>query len=111
MEAMLAWEGEDSTPAFMARVMKKRLGAVMIIAAIVLSASVYPLLHGVVRFNYPSESEFPIRGIDVSHHQGQVNWSAIAADGIHFAYVKASEGESFRDPRFADHWRDTQRDE
>ena len=80
---------------------KKRLGLAMIITAILLPASAYLLWRGIVRFNYPSEAAFPIRGIDVSHHQGQVNWSAVAADGIHFTYIKASEGEFFKDQRFS----------
>lgn len=43
------------------------------------------------------------RGIDASHHQGPVDWQAVAADGIEFAYLKATEGTGFVDPRFADH--------
>jgi lysozyme len=44
-------------------------------------------------------------GIDVSHHQGSVAWQRVAADGISFAYLKASEGSSFVDPRFDANWR------
>jgi lysozyme len=43
-------------------------------------------------------------GVDVSHHQGEIDWSAVAADGISFAYIKASEGEDFTDDRFAENW-------
>lgn len=39
-------------------------------------------------------------GIDVSHHDGRIDWSAVARSGIAFAYVKASQGKSFRDPCF-----------
>ena len=44
-------------------------------------------------------------GIDVSHHQGSIDWHRVAADGISFAYLKASEGSSFVDPRFDANWR------
>lgn len=44
----------------------------------------------------------PIRGIDVSHHQGPIDWAKVADHGIAFAYLKASEGTGFVDPRFAD---------
>lgn len=37
-------------------------------------------------------------GVDVSHHQGQINWSAAAGAGLTFAFCKASEGTSFTDP-------------
>lgn len=40
--------------------------------------------------------------IDVSHHQGAINWAAVRGDGIENAYVKATQGNSFIDPRFID---------
>jgi lysozyme len=40
-------------------------------------------------------------GIDVSHHQGAIDWRRVARDRIAFAYVKATEGGTFTDPRFA----------
>ena len=40
-------------------------------------------------------------GIDVSHHQGAIDWKAVKSSGIEFAFAKASEGTSFVDPRFA----------
>lgn len=43
-------------------------------------------------------------GIDVSNHQGIVNWTAVAASGIQFAFAKASEGTGFIDPFFARNW-------
>ncbi|MFS3127614.1 GH25 family lysozyme [Nocardioides sp. Bht2] len=44
-------------------------------------------------------------GIDASHHQGVIDWKRVAADEIEFAYLKASEGSTFTDPRFADNRR------
>ncbi|MGD9483068.1 lysozyme [Streptomyces sp. TRM70308] len=41
-----------------------------------------------------------VQGIDVSHWQGAINWSAVKSAGIDFAYIKATEGTSFTDPRF-----------
>ncbi|OAB35871.1 hypothetical protein PMSD_12785 [Paenibacillus macquariensis subsp. defensor] len=32
-----------------------------------------------------------VQGIDVSHHQGVINWAKVAADGINFAYIKATQ--------------------
>jgi lysozyme len=43
-------------------------------------------------------------GIDVSNHQGVVDWEAVAADHITFAYLKATEGGDFVDQRFAPNW-------
>lgn len=42
----------------------------------------------------------PARGIDVSNHQGTVNFYEVAKAGYKFAYVKATEGTGFRDSYF-----------
>ncbi|QIX28397.1 hypothetical protein ncot_18720 [Nocardioides sp. JQ2195] len=41
-----------------------------------------------------------LQGIDVSHHQGAIDWDRVAGDGIDFAYLKATEGGGFTDDRF-----------
>ncbi|WP_170981530.1 GH25 family lysozyme [Nocardioides dongxiaopingii] len=43
-----------------------------------------------------------VRGIDASHHQGAIDWERVAGDDVGFAYLKASEGSTFTDPRFVD---------
>jgi lysozyme len=45
-----------------------------------------------------------VEGVDVSNHQGPIDWKALAADNVHFAYIKATEGETFLDQRFATNW-------
>jgi len=45
-----------------------------------------------------------IEGVDVSHHQGPIDWAALAADDVRFAYIKATEGGDFVDPRFVENW-------
>ena len=44
---------------------------------------------------------YPVRGIDVSHWQGSITWSSVAADGVDFAILKATEGRKWVDPTFA----------
>lgn len=46
------------------------------------------------------KKEYPISGIDISSHNGYINFSKVAADSITFVYIKASEGTDFRDRRF-----------
>lgn len=41
-----------------------------------------------------------MRGIDVSHHQGDIDWAAVRAEGWRFAWIKATEGGDWTDPRF-----------
>lgn len=40
------------------------------------------------------------QGIDVSHYQGDIDWKKVAGSGITFAFVKATEGETYKDPTF-----------
>ncbi|RKT87990.1 lysozyme [Saccharopolyspora antimicrobica] len=42
-----------------------------------------------------------VSGMDVSGHQGNVDWARAWADGARFAYVKATEGSGFRNTSFA----------
>lgn len=53
----------------------------------------------------PSAERYPVRGIDVSHHQGRIDWPLVKASGHAFAFIKASEGADFRDRRFQENWR------
>lgn len=40
-------------------------------------------------------------GIDVSHHQGDIEWKAVARDRqIQFVYIKATQGATIRDGRY-----------
>jgi lysozyme len=39
--------------------------------------------------------------IDVSHHNGAIDWPAVAAAGILLAFIKATQGVGFLDPAFA----------
>ena len=45
-----------------------------------------------------------ISGIDVSWHQGEIDWRKVADAGIRFAWIKATEGGDYRDPAFRRNW-------
>jgi GH25 family lysozyme M1 (1,4-beta-N-acetylmuramidase) len=40
-------------------------------------------------------------GMDVSHYQGTINWASAYSNGARFAYMKATEGTTFRDATFS----------
>ncbi|MGP3966267.1 lysozyme [Streptomyces sp. 6N223] len=46
----------------------------------------------------PRQSSVP--GIDISHWQGSINWTSVRNAGIQFAWMKATEGTSYKDPSF-----------
>lgn len=48
--------------------------------------------------------KYPVRGIDISVHNGDVDFAKVRRSGVSFVWIKASEGESHRDVRFADNF-------
>lgn len=47
---------------------------------------------------------FPLKGIDVSHHQDTVEWAKVPEQGIDFAFIKATEGSEYVDDHFLLNW-------
>ena len=48
----------------------------------------------------PSVAEYPIRGIDISAHNGDIDFYRLGMQGLDFAYVKATEGTDFIDRNY-----------
>lgn len=49
---------------------------------------------------YVDPERFPVRGIDMSAHNGYANLDAAAQAGYEFVWIKASEGRDFKDANF-----------
>lgn len=49
--------------------------------------------------------DYAIQGIDVSRYQLNINWEKVAQQGIHFAFVKATEGATHLDTLFDKNWK------
>lgn len=52
---------------------------------------------------------YSVHGIDVSSYQGTIDWPEVARHRVRFAFIKATEGVSLRDRRFARNWRGAKR--
>ena len=64
----------------------------------------YGVMNGWFLLNRPGAGTYSVRGVDVSHYQGDIDWSVLSAQDISFAYRKATEGSRHRDPRFEENW-------
>lgn len=83
--------------------MRKRM--LLALAAVLVTAALALLFYtGRLQFNYPSDAAYPIRGVDVSAYQGEIDWPTLAGQGIDFAFIKATEGSKFVDERFSFNW-------
>lgn len=54
----------------------------------------------------PDPASYPVHGIDVSHHNGAIDWWKVSRSGIRFAFIKATESTDFADPQFQTNYRD-----
>jgi lysozyme len=74
------------------------------VAIVVLGVAAFPLAH----FLYPRLETgrlwYDVIGVDVSGHQGIIDWPSLTAGGVAFAYIKATEGGDFRDKQFQANW-------
>lgn len=93
-----------------ARIRRMRLRTIILLMALLIMA-----LAGLVCAYYlwwresvivsPDPAEYPVRGIDISAHNGVVDFDKVAAVGIKFVILKATEGASFKDRNFTANYR------
>lgn len=80
---------------------KKRIIIGACISIVLASAILATLVwNGIILLNNPSTKRYPVRGVDVSSYQGDIDWDALASQNIMFAFIKATEGSSFVDKYF-----------
>lgn len=84
----------------MRKMKKKHIIIISIVFVILFIILFLCLKEGVFFLNNPSFRRYPIRGVDVSAHQGQIDWEELASSEIQFAFLKATEGKSYVDPYF-----------
>lgn len=98
-------EGADSP--------KRRFGPVRymiytVCVVLILAIGGYCYLYGAVKGwflpNGLLASLYPIHGVDVSHYQGDIDWTVLGSQNITFAYIKATEGSGHTDQRFPENW-------
>ena len=89
-------------------VMNKKLKVILITAAaLVLTCIVICacLNFGIIHINHPELKGYKVKGVDVSSYQGDIDWDVLAAQGIEFAYIKATEGSKTVDRCFEANWK------
>ena len=98
--------------------MKKRriayrriIGAVLLLAVLIACTmsgiTAYRVYTGQLKLNIPNPEEYPVNGVDVSRYQGDIQWDVIAQQDITFAFIKATEGSSYKDPCFDFNWEES----
>lgn len=79
----------------------------VIIAGVVLYIFIVLWYNGIIWLNTPSKRKYPVRGVDVSSYQGNINWKELESQNISFAFIKATEGSGFVDEYFTDNYKNS----
>ncbi len=87
---------------------KQRIRLILLFSGIVLIGYiVFQTAHKSIlysSFGADIPKKYPVFGIDISHYQGAINFEALEQmslenDSVQFVYIKATEGENFKDSR------------
>ena len=85
------------------KINKKLFISFSVITVICITAAAL-LYFGITQINHPPKDKYPIRGVDVSEYQGDIDWSVLSNQDIDFAFIKATEGSSYTDEHFYENW-------
>ena len=76
------------------------------VAAFVVMMAVYLVWHFILPHSVAVDRyRYPVAGIDVSKHNGVINFEEVRDDDYQFAIIKASEGKTYRDDAFERNYR------
>ena len=79
----------------MRRIVRGVVGLVVVLGLVGAGVAFYYFTYS------PDRTIHPLRGIDVSHHQGVIDWGRVAKSDVAFAILKATEGGDYVDETFA----------
>ena len=85
----------------------KRIVLPIVISLVLILIAGIGVFAKVIKLNTIFISNYDVKGVDVSHYQGEISWEVLAAEDLDFAYIKATEGSSFVDDRFAQNWEES----
>ena len=80
--------------------MKKFTLAAVLLALAICLGYVGAVYTGIFIPNSLYLKDYPVRGVDVSHYQGDIDWRTLSQQGISFAFIKATEGNMYVDEYF-----------
>lgn len=89
--------------------MRKLLIFISVIIFLLFLITVELINNGYIWFVYPNKKKYPIKGIDISHHQGKIDWEKLKYENIKFVFIKATEGHDFIDEDFINNWNNSKK--
>lgn len=77
---------------------------ILLIFLVIIVLIIVLFINGKIWFVSPDRNLFPVRGIDVSHYQGNIDWRKVSGDDVKFVFIKATEADDLKDDRFLYNW-------
>ncbi len=82
------------------------LGVVAVLVIVVTAFFVRNLYFYITGTDVTPENRYPVKGVDVSSYQLEIDWQGLEDEGFKFAFIKATEGSSHVDGRFEYNWKE-----
>lgn len=84
--------------------MKRRIAVILSIALLVLLLIGYLEYRGFIWHNEIFAQRYDVKGLDVSNHQGKIDWEKVSKSRYSFVFIKATEGSDYQDKYFQSNW-------
>jgi lysozyme len=85
----------------------KKIKFIILFSVILLLSIGILIYNGILWPNYFFTKDYDIKGIDISHHQNNIDWNKVSKENYSFVYMKATEGEDYVDSLFETNWTQT----
>ena len=94
------------------------ISVIVLIAAGIIALLLYKYMEdNYIRYGNPGilvPDKYSFHGIDVSHHNGNINWKGVQQMSyedisVRFIFMKATQGANFIDARFSNNWRNAKK--
>lgn len=83
---------------------KRRYYLILILAVLFVVLASILFVNKIIKINPLIAGGYELRGVDVSHYQGTIDWKKLEEQELEFAFIKATEGSSYLDECFYDNW-------
>lgn len=80
--------------------------AVVIVIVVFIVFCIRNLFLYIVETDITPENPYPVKGVDVSSYQLDIDWQGLEDEGFKFAFIKATEGSGHVDNRFEYNWKE-----
>lgn len=85
--------------------MSRRIKGILVLIVLILAGIAWYIS---LEVSKDKRTAFTVRGIDISHHNGLVEWAKVDS-GLAFVIMKATQGNRFKDPRFDSNWKEARK--